>query len=228
MEFQRAEALLARRIGDRVAAPLAVLQQKVRVLAGNELEVRIGGKLDAEDGDIGRGLVEPLDAGRENLRPDAVQPGELAHLDRQVGQRLRLAEQRVALGLVVLRKVAWAHVTVVHASFLDRAAAGAAHAFAAAIGQLVAGVEPRLEHGLALRYFKAVAARLQRDAVSHRRALITPWNGLALPPRIGVYCPYANSLALVQCVSASAAASNRSTPASGSWRRWSAPTDRSP
>src|SRR5438067_11102411 len=63
---------------------------------------------------------------------------------------------------------------VVDASLLDGGAAGAADAFAAAVGQLVACIEARLQDGLSVGNFETMAARLERDAVSHSRALITP------------------------------------------------------
>src|SRR5438067_9818442 len=109
---------------------------------------------------------------------------------------------------------------VVDASLLDGGAAGAADAFAAAVGQLVAGIEARLQDGLSVGNFETVAARLERDAVGHGEGANYTTGASCTAPPNRLYCPYTNSLALVQCASANAAVSSRSTPASGSSKSW--------
>ena len=64
-------------------------------------------------------------------------------------------------------KVVRMDVAVVDLAFVDRAAAGAAHPLAAAIGKLVAGVQAGLQYALPVGDLEGMAARLQDDAVGH-------------------------------------------------------------
>src|SRR5579859_7252538 len=108
---------------ERIAAALAVLEQEVDVLAGEEAEVLVHRQAQAEHRDVGRGLVEALDAARDDARPHAV---HFAYFDGQVGERLRLAKERQAFIAIALRQVRLVREAIVDASLEDRAAAGAA------------------------------------------------------------------------------------------------------
>src|SRR5262249_38832874 len=131
----------------------------------------------AEHRDVRRRLVEALDAARNDARSHAV---HLAHFHRQVGERLRLAKQREPPVAVALRQVGLVGETVIDLSLEEGAAAGAAYAGAAAVRKHVAGVEPGLQDGLALRHLITVAAGLQRDAMSHGRGQLHHGKALLL------------------------------------------------
>ena len=150
--------------GERVAAALALLQQDVDVLAGEEAEVLVHRQAQAEDRHVGRGLVQPLDAAGDDPRPHAM---DLAHLDREIAERLRLAKERIALRLVAVGQIRGVHRAVVDLAFQYGSPAGAADPGAAAVRQHVAGIQPCLQHRLALVDFVAVPAGLQCDAMSH-------------------------------------------------------------
>ncbi len=91
----------------------------------------------------------------------------LAHLDGDVGKGLCLAKERIALRLVDVGQIGGVHRAVVHLALEDRAAAGAADAGAAAIGQHVPGIEPRLQDALALLDFVGMPAGHECYAISH-------------------------------------------------------------
>ena len=157
----------AARIGprsERIAAPLALLQQEIDVLPGEEAEVLVHRQPQADHRDVGRGLLKALDAARNDPRAHAL---DLAHLDHQIRQRLRLAKQRVSLGLVAVGEIRRVHRAVVELALHHGAAAGAADARAAAVRHHEPGIEPGLQHVLALLHFVAMAARFQGDAMRH-------------------------------------------------------------
>lgn len=84
-----------RRRGQRKAAAMAVLQQEVDVLAGEELQPLVGGQLQRDDGHIGGRLVDRFDPTGQALDRNVAGTAHLAHFDRQVGLGSRAAEQRV-------------------------------------------------------------------------------------------------------------------------------------
>ena len=171
VELERGDAFGPRRIGDRVAAPLSVLQQEVDVLAGKEAEVLVHRQAQIEDRDVRRRTLDFLDPAGNLARPDARHARELVHLDDDIGERFCLAKQGIALRLVAVGKIGRMHRTVIDLAFEQGAAAGAADAGAAAVRHHEAGIEPGLQDALPFRHLEAVSAWFESDAVSHLQAL---------------------------------------------------------
>ena len=164
MDLERGDTAGIGTRGERIAAPPAFLEQDVDVLPGEEAEILVHRQPHAQDGDVGRRLVEPLHPAGNDARAHAL---DFVNLDHQLGERLRLAKERIALRLVAVRQIRGVHRAVVDASLEHRTAAGAAHAGAAAVGQHVARIESRLQDGVAVRNFVGMAARFQRYALWH-------------------------------------------------------------
>src|SRR5205085_11534200 len=131
------------------------------VLPGEEAEVLVHRQAKADDGDVGRELVEALDAARNESRPYTL---DFPYFDDEIGERRRLAEERVALRLVARRQIRVMHAAVIDLAFENGAAAGAAHTGAAAIREHAAGVEAGLQDRLAFGALVRVAARLESYA----------------------------------------------------------------
>jgi hypothetical protein len=162
MPARRRQSIQAHR--QRIAAALAVLQQEVDVLPGQEAEVLVHRQPQADHRYVRRRPFQPLDPARNHAGLHAL---HLAHLDHEIGQRLGLAEERVALRLVAFRKIRLVHQAVVDLAFEDGAAAGAADAGTAAVRQHVPGFDARLQDVLAVFAFVTVPARFESNAVGH-------------------------------------------------------------
>ena len=132
---QLEELVVVRRVGHREAAPLAVLQQDVDVLPGEELQPLAGRKLQVEDGDILGGPFNLFHARGHRADREVLRAGELAHLEDDVGERMRAAGERLARGLLVVVQRALLVLAVLELARAQHALAGAARAVAASVGQ---------------------------------------------------------------------------------------------
>ena len=93
-DVQFEQRVVVRRIRKREAAAATVFQQEVDVLPGEELQPLVRGQLELDDRHIGGRLVDRFDAARQLANADVACLAHLPHLDHEVGQRLRAAEQR--------------------------------------------------------------------------------------------------------------------------------------
>jgi hypothetical protein len=162
--MQLQKAVVMRRVGDGKGAPLAVLEHELDVLAGKELQALVGRQLQAEDDDIIGDALDTLDAGRHDLDRNVPRRAHFAAFQHQVGERLGATEQRQAAGAVGDGQGLLLRRAVIHQAIEHLALAGAAGAVAAAVGQRQAGIERRLQQGIAAVGGKTVAAGLQGDA----------------------------------------------------------------
>ena len=89
-----------RRVAHGEAAPRAVAQHDVEVLAGVKVQFLSGRNLQFENDDVGRHALQALHARRQLARLDVAAQAHFARRDHQVRERLGLAEQRVTLGLL--------------------------------------------------------------------------------------------------------------------------------
>ena len=96
-DVQLEQRVVVRRRGERKAAAAAVLQQEVDVLAGEILQALVRRQLDLDDRDVRRRLVDRLDAARKLPDLDVAGAANLLHLEHEIGQRLRAAEERESL-----------------------------------------------------------------------------------------------------------------------------------
>ena len=165
VEFE--QTVVVRRRREREAAPLAVLQQEVDVLAGEELQALVGGQLQPDDRDVGRGLVDRLDAAGEALDLDVAGAPHFPHFDREVGARLRAAEEREPRPLLVLGQRGCLVRAVVDLARQDLALAGAARAVAAAVRQHEVVAHRRRQHRLAVVAGERVVAGLYGNLECH-------------------------------------------------------------
>ena len=101
-DVQLEQRVIVRRRGQREAAATAVLQQEVDVLAGQILQALVRRQLDPHDRDVGRRLLDRLDAARELADLDVAALAHFPDLEHEIGQRLRAAEKREALALLVV------------------------------------------------------------------------------------------------------------------------------
>ena len=96
-DVQLEQRVVLRRVGERKAAPASVLEQEVDVLPGEVLQPLVRRKLERNDGDIGRGLVDLFDAAGQLPDLDVAGAANFAHFDHEIGQRLADAQQRKPL-----------------------------------------------------------------------------------------------------------------------------------
>jgi len=69
-DVQLDRTVVVRRVGDRVAAALAVAQEEFHVLSGQKLHTLGGRQLQLDDGDVRRGLFQRRDAAWDLLDGD--------------------------------------------------------------------------------------------------------------------------------------------------------------
>ena len=81
----------------REAAPLAVLQQEVDVLAGEELQPLVRRQLELHDHHVVGDAAPASARGTAACAPRCPSPRRWCGLDHQLAERLRLAEERLAL-----------------------------------------------------------------------------------------------------------------------------------
>ena len=101
-DVQLEQLVGVRRRREREAAPVAVLQQEVDVLAGEVLQPLVRRQLELDDRDVGRRLVDRLDAARQPLDLDVARAADLAHLDDEIGPAA--ARRRTARGPCAFRR----------------------------------------------------------------------------------------------------------------------------
>jgi hypothetical protein len=150
-------------IRHREAAPLAVLHEDVEVLAGEELQALARGQLEVEDRHVVGGTLHLLHARRHRPDRKVLRARELAHLEHDVGERLRAARERLAGRLLVRVQRALLIVAVLELARPEDTLACAARAVAAAVRKAYALAKRGLEDGLAGRDGERVAARFEAD-----------------------------------------------------------------
>ena len=169
-DVQLHELVVVRRIRHGKAAPRAVFEQDVDVLAGKEHEAFIGREFEKEDHGVAPGALKLVHPGGELPHLDVPRFAHLARLDDDVGKRFRLAEKRepaLALGRAErLFRVA----SVVDPALDELALAAAAGTVAATVGNHQARVERSLENALAVRCLELVPGVADGDLMRHRCA----------------------------------------------------------
>ena len=83
-DVQLEEGIVMRRVGQREAAPPAVLEQDVDILPGEELQAFGGGQAEVHFDDVRRQAFELLDPRRQGLDRDVGARGQLLAFERQV------------------------------------------------------------------------------------------------------------------------------------------------
>jgi hypothetical protein len=161
---QLQEAVVVGRVGNRKRATLAVLQQELDVLAGEKLQALVGRQLQFEHDHVVRHALDRLHPAGHDLDRDVASGADFAALQHQVRERLRATEQGHAGGAVRRGQGLLLRRAVVDQAVDDLALAGAAGAVAATIRKREAGVERRLQNGIAAVGAEAVSAGLKGDA----------------------------------------------------------------
>ena len=164
---QLEQRVVVRRRGEREAAAAAVLQQQVDVLAGQKLQALVRRQLDLHDGDVRRRLVDRLDAAGQLADLDVAAPAHFPDLEHEVGQRLRAAEERQALPLLVVGERRRLVGAVVDLPADDLPLARAACPVAAAVGQHQIGGHRRREDRVAVAAGEREAAGVYGNLVRH-------------------------------------------------------------
>jgi hypothetical protein len=103
-QVQLEELVAVGRVRHREAAPYAVAHQEVDVLARQELQPLVRGKLEQEPHYVGCHPFELVHAAGQHLDLDVLHAGDLPAFDDRVGQRARLAEERHPGGVLGLRQ----------------------------------------------------------------------------------------------------------------------------
>jgi nucleoside-diphosphate-sugar epimerase len=160
---QLQELVVVRRVGHREAAPRPVLQQELDVLPREELQPLGGRQLQVQHHYVVGEALEALHPHRQRLHLDVLRRADGARLDDDVTERLRLAEERLALRFLLVRQRLLLVDAVVDGAGDDPALAAAAGAVAAAVRQDEVLAQRRRENRLAALDFELLPARLQRD-----------------------------------------------------------------
>ena len=119
--------------------------------------------------DVRRQPLHLLHAARQRPHLDVLDRADLAAFDHEIGERFRLAEERVALLPFRLGQRRVLVRAVVDAAFEHFAFARAARAVTAAVGDDEAFAQRGFEHGVVVLRFESVIARFDRYAMGHGR-----------------------------------------------------------
>jgi hypothetical protein len=159
-----------RRVGHRVAAPGAVAQDELDVLAGAVLEQVVGGQLQANDRDVGRGPVDRDDAARQLPDRELARARHRPRFQDDVGLRRGLAGQDEAGDFLLVAERLLLMDAVDDAALEHAALARAAGAVAAAVGQADALADGGLQDRFVALDAEGLAARLDSDGERHRES----------------------------------------------------------
>jgi hypothetical protein len=160
---QLQEGVVVRRVGQRKAAALAILEQDVDVLAGQKPQPFAHRQLEIDDHDIVGRVLDFLHARRHAADRNILCRADLAAFDFEIAQWSRLAEQRTADRLFGIRQHVLLVIAIIHASGQDFSLAAAAGAVAAAVGNDQPFAQCGLEDGFVVVNRKAVVAGFDRD-----------------------------------------------------------------
>ena len=174
MQLERAS--VGRCARDREAAATAFGEDHVEVLAGAVVQFLHRGKAQRHRHDVLGEPLEALDAGRQALHLDLRRRSRLARLDAQVGERPRLAQQRVAVGGLLLREPDGSRTRVLEVPRQHAGPARGAVATLAAVGQVEARAQRGREHRLAGLGEEGLSGRDQGD-LGHASGMIRDAHG---------------------------------------------------
>ena len=161
-DVQLRAVALARRIGHREIAALAVVEDEIEVLAGLELDADAGGKAQMHQHDVVGELLQAEHPRVDGLARERIGLADRARRDDEIGARPRVAEQHLALGaLGRAQRIAGEGA---HLAGDDAALAGAADALAAGVGDFEAGALRGVEHG-----FVRLAGKAEFGVLDGRR-----------------------------------------------------------
>src|SRR5574343_740455 len=175
-DMQLQQRIVVRRIGQRETALLAVLEQDVDILAGEELQAFAGRQAQVQLDDVRRQAFQFFDARGQGFDRDLRARGDLLALNDQVGLRLGAAIKRQAGGFFVVLQGVRLGLAVVYAAGLDMPLAGAAGAVLAAVRHGQALAQCGVEYGFVGLGHKLAAAWLDGDLVAHRFPFVLGYN----------------------------------------------------
>ena len=174
--MQLQEGVVVRRIGQREAALLAVLEQDVDVLPGEELQALAGRQLEVDRHDVGCQALKLLDARGHGLDRNVGGRTDLLRFERQIGLRPGATEERQAGGLFLVAQRLRLGLAMVDAAGKDFPLARAAGAVPAAIGHGQALAQRGVENGFVGFGDKLPAARLDGNLMAHLFLMVVGYN----------------------------------------------------
>ncbi len=161
-----------RRVGHAVAAPRAVFEDELDVLARMKLHHVVGRQLKRDAHHVVRQALQLRHAHRHLADRESAGLGDLARFEHHIAVRHAAAGQHVAGGFFLGRQ-RLALVRPVHHGTLDLLAfAGAAGAVLAAIGQADALADGRSQHRFAGLGGETAPAGLYGDGEAHRFGIL--------------------------------------------------------
>ena len=169
-QFQRSHAFAIVDEVDSILideARLAVLQLKVDVLAGQELQSFVGGQLDLDRHHIVRTFLQLFHPTGQGFHHDILGGADFLGFDRQVGQRLGAAKQRPTLCLFFVLQGIGRMDAVVELAGQDLAFAGTAGAIAASVWERKAFAQRSLENGFVVVDGEMMPAGLDGNLIRH-------------------------------------------------------------
>jgi len=132
MKFQ--QRVVVRRIGERKAARLGVLQLEIDVLAGKKLQPLAGRQLDLHQHHVVGALLQFFHPARQRLHHDVLGGADFPGFDGEVGQRFGAAEQCASMRLFLVLQRGGRMLAVIDLAGQHLALAGPAGPVAAAVG----------------------------------------------------------------------------------------------
>ncbi len=166
-DMQLQDAVVVRRIGEREGSPLAVLEQDVHVLAGEELQPLAARQAQLDDHHIWSGKEQPVYARRQRADGYVGERVDLPAFDAEVGVRRGATEERESGQTIGVAENRARGAAVGHLTAQDATAAAAADAVAAAIRQVQTLPECGREDALARCDGEGMTARLEHHLVIH-------------------------------------------------------------
>ena len=183
-DVQLEQRVVVRRRREREAAPPAVLQQEVDVLAGEELQPLVGGQLELDDRDVGGGASRSTRS-RHGRRLIWMSPARRTSCTSMTRSVCGFAQQKSArpLRLFVVGERRRLVRAVVDLAGEDPALAGAAGAVAAAVRQHEVGAHRGRQHGVAVVAGERVVAGLYGNLARHGCRMSCGRRGERVAPR---------------------------------------------
>ncbi len=159
--------IVMRGIGDRKTPPPPVTQENIHVLSGQELQTFVLGQLQVQPHHVGSEALHPDHPAGKGLDGDAAGRPDFARFDDHIGQWPRTAEQRHAGELFGFGQGPALVGPVIEGTCNYLALAGATGSVPAAVREIAAMTQRRLEYGLIALDDEFMATRFDAHSEVH-------------------------------------------------------------
>ena len=175
-DVQLQQRVIMRGVGQRETSLLAILEQDVDVLTGEELQALGGGEFEIQGDDIRRQFFQPFNARGQGFDRNVTGHADLFAFDAQIGLRTGTAEEGQPGGFFLVLEGMGLRFAMVNRAVQHFSLAGTTGTVLAAIGHGEALTQGGVENGFIGIGNKLLAAGLNGNLVAHRFPLVVGYN----------------------------------------------------